>query len=61
MMEWFNETLTNATADWILVGAHHPIFSCGEKGPVSGSYYEKLLPALDYHRDKIDVYMAGKI
>jgi hypothetical protein len=61
MMDWLNKTLSTSTADWLLVGGHHPVFSCGQKGPVVISTFNKLLPTLDYHRDKLDVYMAGKI
>ena len=49
MVTWFEETLSQSTADWKIVFGHHPAFSAGDHGPVSQSILEVEQIQLQLH------------
>lgn len=55
-LEWFENELANSTADWLIVGGHHPAYSYGEHGDVD-SIIEDVLPLLQEYN--VDVFIAG--
>ncbi len=55
--EWVQHTLSNSTADWIIVIGNDPIWSVGEHGP-TWALAEKLLPLLE--SAGVALYISGR-
>eukprot|EP00930_Biecheleria_cincta_P019740 TRINITY_DN15001_c0_g1_i1.p1 TRINITY_DN15001_c0_g1~~TRINITY_DN15001_c0_g1_i1.p1 ORF type:complete len:425 (-),score=76.54 TRINITY_DN15001_c0_g1_i1:227-1435(-) len=53
---WLQETLREASADWVMVFGHHPVFSSGKHGDAS-RLVRDLNPLL--HQFGVDAYVAG--
>jgi hypothetical protein len=43
---WLAETLSNSSADWLIVVGHHPVWSVGQYGP-TWMLVERLLPLME--------------
>lgn len=56
-LRWFDEALSNSTADWKIVVGHRPLFSAGSKHGSSPWMQKKLLPTMTKHR--VAVYFSG--
>ncbi len=57
MMAWLDDTLAASQDDYSIVVCHHPIYSLGDKGPVSNRMVSNVLPILEAHN--VDVYLVG--
>jgi len=55
-LDWINKTLSNSTADFILVCGHYPIWSVAEHGPTD-VLVKKLRPMLV--ENQVTAYLAG--
>lgn len=53
---WLEKVLREATADWIIVVGHHPVYSSGRHGNTK-QLVSELKPLLDCHG--VDAYFAG--
>ncbi|CAD5113052.1 DgyrCDS2249 [Dimorphilus gyrociliatus] len=55
-VSWLDETLEQASADWVIVAAHHPVYSSGHHGSDFGMI-DDVRPILLKHN--VDFYLAG--
>ncbi len=53
---WVTETLATASADWIVVVGHFPVYSVGENGPTP-MLVERLLPLME--SAGVALYLSG--
>lgn len=53
---WLEEQLSGASADYVVVGGHYPVWSVGHHGP-TGILVDRLRPMLIAHG--VSVYIAG--
>lgn len=60
-LSWIDETLKNATEDWIIVIGHHPIYAHTPKTESERTdMQERLLPILKKYGN-VDIYACGHI
>jgi hypothetical protein len=59
MLDWFEETLSQSTADWLLVIGHRYVFTAGDHlyGPVTDEIYDELVPVMLKYG--VDAYVCG--
>lgn len=57
---WLGERLAQSTADWLIVAAHHPVYSARpDNAHQRADIQEHILPVLAAHRP--DAYIAGDV
>ena len=55
-LEWIEKTLSESTADYIIVGGHYPVLSIGHHGPTD-QLITKLKPLLEKYQ--VNAYICG--
>lgn len=61
-LAWLDSVLTVSTEDWVLVAGHHPIYADTSKDTEERTDMQHyLLPVLQRHADKVDMYLCGHI
>lgn len=53
---WIEDQLHSATADWIIVVGHHPVYSAGYHGDTA-TLVQGLMPLLEWYG--VDMYISG--
>ncbi|CEN33111.1 purple acid phosphatase family protein [Capnocytophaga cynodegmi] len=56
--KWLEQILSETEQDWVVIVAHHPVFS-GAKKRINKGLLENWLPVIEKHKDKIGLVLQG--
>ena len=61
-LKWIDQTLEEATEDWVIVVGHHPVYADTKKDIIEQEDLQcRLLPILQRHQAKVSMYVCGHI